>query len=129
MVGGIAASATNTDAREADSPPSRLSYISMTVTNIGISGGQASCTGSIDGYKGTTTKVVITLYLERKLASSSTWTTYASSSPQTFNSYTGTYTMSKTVVKGYQYRVRAEYVAYAGSASEKLTGYSSVVAY
>jgi len=127
--GVITAGATNHDAREADPPPTRLSYIMTTVTNISISGGQANCTGSITGYYGTTTKVEITLYLERKLAASSTWTTYASDPKQTFNTFCGQYTMNKPVVSGYQYRVRAEYVAYAGSAYEKLTGYSNVVTY
>jgi hypothetical protein len=127
--GAIGVCGTGNDAREADPPPTRLSYIMMTATSISISGGQASCTGSITGYNGTTTKVVITLYLERKLASSSTWSTYASDPSQTFNSFYGQYTMKKSVVKGYQYRVRAVYKAYAGSNSETLTGYSSVVAY
>jgi hypothetical protein len=113
----------------ANPPPTRLSYISNTVTSISISGGQATCLGHVTGYNGTTTKVEITLYLERKLASSSTWSTYASDPKQTFNSYSGTYQMKKSVVSGYQYRVRAVYVAWAGSKSETLTGYSSVVSY
>lgn len=106
-----------------------LSYTSITSTGVGISGGQVVCVGHISGYKGTTTKVEMTVYLERKLASSSTWSTYASSSKQTFNDYTGTYQMKVTAVKGYQYRTRAVYVAYAGTKSETITGYSSVTSY
>jgi len=107
----------------------RLSYINMTTTVLSVSSGQATCVGSVSGYKGTTTKVVITLHLERKLASSSTWTTFASDPAKTFNDWTGTYQMKKTVTSGYQYRVRAVYTAFAGSASETLTGYSSVVSF
>jgi len=127
--GLVIAFATDEARRDDEPPPLRLSYIMTATTSISVSGGQASCTGSVVGYKGTTTKVEITLYLERKLASSSTWTTYASDPKQTFNSFTGMYTMKKAITKGYQYRVRAEYKAYAGSASETVTGYSSVVAY
>jgi len=126
------ASATTGPAAEADPndpPPQRLSYISTATTSISVSGGQASCTGSIVGYYGTTTKVEITLYLERKTASGSTWTTYASDPKQTFNSFTGMYTMKKSVISGYQYRVRAVYTAWAGTKSETLTGYSSVMSY
>lgn len=129
VAGTLVVGATNADAREADPPPTRLSYISTTSTVIGISGGQATCVGAVVGYNGTTTKIEITLYLERKLATSSTWSTYASDPKQIINSWTGSYTMKKSVVSGYQYRTRAEYVAYSGSNSEKLTGYSSAVSY
>jgi len=127
--GTIVVGATNVDAREAESIPTRLSYTNLTATSISISGGQATCLGHITGYNGTTTKVEITLYLERKLASSSSWSTYASGTKQTFNSYSGTYQMKKAVVSGYQYRTRAVYTAYAGSKSETITGYSNVVSY
>jgi hypothetical protein len=110
-------------------PIHQLAYINATLTSIGVSGGQATCVGHISGYPGLTTKVTITLYLERKKASSNNWTTFANSTTQTFNSYSGTYQWKKAIDKGYQYRTRAVYVAYAGSKSEVLTGYSSVVAY
>lgn len=127
--GGVSVSATDVSARESEPPLLRLSYTHLTRTSLTISGGQATCTGYLLGYNGTTTKVVITLYLERKTASSSTWTVYASDPPQTFNSFTGKYTMKKTVTPGYQYRVRGVYTAYAGTKSETTTAYSAVVSY
>jgi len=127
--GAIVVGATNVDAREAESLPTRLSYTSTTTTTVGISGGQATCVGAVVGYNGTTTKIEITLYLERKLASSSSWSTYASDPKKTINSWTGAYQMKKSVVSGYQYRTRAVYVVYSGSKSETITGYSNVVSY
>ena len=101
----------------------------MTQTLIEINGGNATCVGSIAGHSGTTTKVEVTLTLQRKLASSSTWSNYYNHPKQTFNSFKGTATFTKAVVKGYQYRTKAVYVAYAGSKSETLTAYSSALAY
>ena len=128
-LGTVTVSATNEDARQAEPPPTRLSYINTTATGLSISGGQATCAGTVVGYNGVTTKVVIKLYLERKLASVTTWSPYAEDPAQTFNSWTGGYQMKKAVVSGYQYRTRAVYTAYSGSNSESVTGYSSVVTY
>jgi len=107
----------------------RMAYIDNTQTLISISGGKAICVGSIAGYQGTTTKVVITLILQRKLASNSTWTDYYSDPPQTFNSYRGTASLTKDIVKGYQYRTKAVYTAYAGAKYETLTQYSGALSY
>jgi len=124
MVGTVSASAANST----DPPLLRLSYINYTVTNIGVSGGQATCAGLVVGYSGTTTKVTIALYLERKLASSSTWSTCASDS-QTTNGVNASLQIKASVSSGYQYRTHAVYKAYAGSSYETLDGYSSVVTY
>ena len=124
----IASAATPAEAN--DPPPqTRLTYINRTQTLIGISGGKATCIGSLTGYQGTTTKVEITLTLQRKLASSSTWSDFYNHPKQTFNSYCGTASFTKDIVKGYQYRTKAVYTAYAGAKSETITEYSGAMAY
>jgi len=130
-LGAVYAQATSIsdDAAESAPPQLRWSYINTIKTSLVISGGQASCTGTVTGYNGITTKVEITLYLERKLASSNTWSPYANEPKQTFNSFYGMYTMKEAATTGYEYRVRAVYTAYSGSNSETVTGYSSVVKY
>ena len=130
VAGTVSASATNDISADFRPPPQRLSYINYTATNIGISGGEATCTGLVVGYNGTTTKIIITLYLEYKLANSSNWSAYADSSPQTTNGSSASLQMKVSgIPKGYQYRTHAVYKAYAGSAYEILDGYSSVVSY
>jgi len=131
VLGAISAQAASISADAAVPPPPqfRWSYINTIKTTLVISGGQASCTGTVTGYNGITDKVEITLYLERKLASSSVWSSSASDPKQTFNSFFGMYTMKKAATSGYEYRVRAVYTAYSGSNSETVTGYSNTVMY
>ena len=128
MLGAVSAYAAAPVEAEVNQPQTRLSYINMTTTTLGISGGQAICDGCVIGYYGTTTKVKIELYLERKLATASTWSPYADGS-KTVDYYMAGYEMPVAVVKGYQYRVRAVYTAWAGKNSEMLTSYSGTVAY
>ncbi|MDR2525917.1 MAG: hypothetical protein LBC83_07055 [Oscillospiraceae bacterium] len=96
--------------------------------SVGSVSRRVICEGVITGYSGITTKVKIELYLERKTASSSTWSAYGSSS-KTVNSYIGAHQYIKSVTSGYQYRVRAVYTAWSGSNSESMTRYSGVVSY
>ena len=110
-------------------PPQRLSYTNATQTLIGISGSKATCIGSLTGYQGITTKVEITLTLQRKLSSSSTWSDYYNHPKQTFNDYRGTATCTKDIVRGYQYRTKAVYTAWSGTKSETFTEYSGAMAY
>lgn len=109
-----------------DDPPivPYFTYINSTTTILGISSGQASSYASIIGYS-TVTKVSITMYLEKKGFLGLYWTTVTSWS-QSFNSSSGTLSKSYSVTGG-TYRVRADYVAYSGTASEAYTGYSSEV--
>jgi len=118
-----------TDVELKDPPPQRMSYTNATQTLIGISGGQAICVGSLTGYQGTTTKVEITLTLQRKLSSSNTWTDYYNHPKQTFNSYKGTAQCTKDIIAGYQYRTKAVYTAYAGTKYETFTEYSGAMSY
>jgi len=125
----LVSAATFSDEAREQPPQLRMAYVSNTQTNIGISNGKAICVGSLTGYQGTTTKVEITLTLQRKLASSSTWTDYYNHPKQTFNSYCGTASFTKDIVKGYQYRTKAVFKAYAGSKYETFTEYSGALAY
>lgn len=110
-------------------PPTRLSYIADTATNISIVGSNAICVGSCTGYQGTTTRVEITLTLQRKLATTSTWSDYYNHPMQSFDTYKGTVSFTKGIVKGYEYRTKAVYTAYAGSNKETLTQYSGAQSY
>ena len=128
MLGAVSAYAADPAEAEVNQPQTRLSYINTANTVLIISGGQATCGGTAVGYYGVTTKIKIELYLERKLASSSTWSTYASGS-KTVDYYMAGYEMPVAVVKGYQYRTRAVYTAWAGKNSETFTTYSPISTY
>ena len=117
------------EAEPNDPPPQRMAYTHQTITQISISGGKAICVGNITGYQGLTTKVDITLTLQRKLATSSTWSDYYNHPKQTFNTYCGTASFSKDIVSGYQYRTKAVYTAWAGTKYETFTEYSGAMAY
>ena len=100
----------------------RWSYTNYTATGLNIStGGTAACAASATGYYGTTTKVHIEMHLQQYLALQ--WTTIGSWEG-TFNKYYGTLDKSKTLTSSGNYRVKAVYTVYAGSASEKITMYS-----
>ena len=108
--------------------PTRMAYISSYHVALLISGsGVATCTSSLTGYSGTTTKVTITIYLEKKGFLGLYWSDVTSWS-QTFNDYRGTLSKDYTVGKG-TYRTRTVFTAYKGSASETVTAYSSQVKY
>jgi hypothetical protein len=110
-------------------PPTRMAYTHQTITQISISGGKAICVGTLTGYQSITTKVEITLTLQRKLASSSTWSDFYNHPKQTFNDYRGTANFSRDIVKGYQYRTKAVYTAWSGTKSETFTEYSGAMSY
>ncbi|MCL2301280.1 MAG: hypothetical protein FWC27_14150 [Firmicutes bacterium] len=128
---GCMTAAYATEFSSANDPPTqtRMAYVSNTITSITISGGKANCLGDLTGYKGITTKVEITLTLQRKLATSNTWTDYYNHPKQTFINYYGTASFSKDIVKGYQYRTKAVYTAWAGTKYETFTEYSGAVSY
>jgi len=125
----LASAATLTDEAREQPPQLRMAYVSNAQTNIGINSGKAICVGSLTGYQGITTKVEITLTLQRKLSTSSTWTDYYNHPKQTFNAYCGTASFSKDIVQGYQYRTKAVYTAWSGTKSETFTEYSGAMTY
>ena len=100
-------------------------FTKNTTTILVISGGQASAAASFSGYKGTTTKVVITMTLQKKGFLGLWWSDEASWT-ETFNSYNASMNRKHSVSDG-TYKVKAEYVAYSGSKSETVTDYSNEV--
>jgi len=107
----------------------RMSYINCAAASIGISGGKVISVGDLEGYKGITTKVEITLTIQRRASASNLWSDWYNYPKQTFNSHRGTASCSKDAVKGYQYRTKADFVAWAGSSYEAVTVYSGYVSY
>lgn len=88
--------------------------------------GEATVTGKLYGFPGTTTKATVHLYLQQYR--NGTWTDYDDwlESVEATNC-----TVNKTVSvpKGYQYRAKASCYAYAGSKSEHVTKYSAIIEY
>ena len=96
-------------------------YTSTVSTKLNSPSGKAVCTANVNGYDGLTTKIKITMTLQKKAllwwSAVETWTTTVS------DFYA---TLSKTAtVESRKYRVKAEYVVYSGSNSESITQYSS----
>lgn len=93
-------------------------------TTLSISDGSASCSAKLIGISGTTTKVTITMTLEKKIlfwwSEKETWT-------QTFNSYNGTLSKTYSGADSGTYRVTAEYIAYSSSGSETINDTSAEV--
>ncbi len=103
-------------------------YTNTTKTTLSIStSGTATCTGSLTGYSGTTTKVEIFLYLQQY--KNGAWSNVTGSWYSLFNTYKGTLQKTYGVAKGYQYRVKASYYAYSGSQFENIVKYSGTVTY
>lgn len=100
-------------------------YTSSTSVLLSISDGTAICSATLDGYAGITTKVSIDMTLQKKTlwwwSEVQTWhTTY-------YENY-AICTESTTVGSG-TYRVKAEFIAYSGTASESITSYSQEYSY
>lgn len=92
-------------------------YTNSTTTGFSIStSGTAAGYASVVGYKGTTTKIVIYLYLEKY--SGGTWIIDGSWSSVSF-SYRASLNVSKSVAHGYTYRLRGFYYVYSGSNYER----------
>ena len=88
--------------------------------------GTASASGTVSGKAGRTTKISIHLYLQKY--SNGKWKSVADwSGSKEATSYQ--LKKTKSVSKGYKYRTKAVFRAYAGSNSEKVTRYSSTVKY
>ena len=91
------------------------SYTDRLTTTLSISNGKASCRTTIYGISGTTTKIVVTQYLEKKNGKSwdevTSWT-------DTFNNWWCNDTNSYTITESGTYRLRSEATVYSGSKSE-----------
>lgn len=104
-----------------------LAYTIAASTSLGISGGLAYGSAIFYGYQGITTKVIIKLTLQKKTLLIF-WSDVAEGS-KTTNSYNANYELTPrpSVESGKTYRIKAEYTAFSGSASESFTAYSGEV--
>lgn len=100
------------------------SYTADHKTILAKSSEKLICKSTLSGIPGTTTKVKITMTLEKKVlfwwSEKETWT-------QTFNSYSGTLSKTYSDANSGTYRISAEYVAYSGTKSETITDTSAEV--
>lgn len=108
----------------ADADGTRYLYTYKCSTNLSISSLNATCTSSLDGYYGTTTKIEVTQTLQvrdgNQWRKSSAWSA-------TYYNYYCTFTNSRTVYSGNQYRVKSEFKVYSGSSYETIIIYSDSV--
>ena len=93
-------------------------YTYKVSASLGNSSGKALCGANVIGYNGTTTKIKITMTLQRKVlllwSDVEEWTT-------TVSSYQATLSKTATVNSGKTYRVKVEAVVYCGSNSETVS--------
>ncbi|MFQ9893489.1 MAG: hypothetical protein ACLRWH_10065 [Emergencia sp.] len=101
-------------------------YYLQVSTQVKITGGTATATANIIGKAGLTTKLSTQLYLQRY--SGRGWITVASWS-ESANRSVLTLEKTKAVPKGYKYRTKAVFTAYAGTKSETRTRYSGTLSY
>ena len=92
-------------------------YTNSTCTHLSVSSGKAYILGDVVGYYGITTKIEITLTLQKKTLLFF-WSDVASWSA-TFNTYDGILNKVYSVSNG-TYRVAATYKVYRGSAYETI---------
>lgn len=105
----------------------RWSYIAGTSQGMSITDdATAIMTGSLTGYQGTTTKVIIYMYLQRRqdgIWKNLTWT------KDEFNRFYGTAERLKYDCSRGTYRLKVSYYAYAGSKYENHVAYSATYIY
>lgn len=98
----------------------RYSYTNTLSCALNNSGGKAQCVGSVGGYSGTTTKIVMKMTLQKKTL---LWWSKVQEWSSTTNDFTAV--MSKTVaVESGTYRVKLVATVYSGSNSEEIDIYS-----
>ncbi len=94
----------------------RYSYTRGISATLANSGGKALCIGDVNGYNGTTTKIVLTVTLQKKTL---LWWSKVEEWTTTANTYYAT--ISKTVaVDSGTHRVKVEAKVYAGSNYENV---------
>ncbi len=98
-------------------------YTEENAETLTISNGTATCISRLTGILGTTTKIEITMTLEKKTL---WWWSEEESWSQTYNYHQATLTKTHSVGSG-TYRVKAVYVVYSGTQSETITSYSAEV--
>jgi len=113
---------TKSVAEESQIQP-RYSYTSTVTTSLKDSSGKAKCTSILYGYDGITTKIKITMTLQKK---SLLWWSDVEEWTTTASDYYATLSKTYAVGSG-KYRVKTVYTVYSGSESESITDYSSTV--
>jgi len=98
-------------------------YTNTTSTSISFGTGTATATGSITGYPGITTKVMIAVYVQKLV--SGTWSMVGYNSQVFDNTYYATLQKTCNITSGYYYRTKAVYTAFSGTDYEQITEYSS----
>ena len=103
----------------------RALYISHVYQSLSISGTTATLKCDVIGIPGVTTKIKVTGILQR--LESGVWKDYKSTGTQTQDGSRMTYLKTASVVKGYSYRAKFTVTAYAGTAFETFTVFSSAI--
>jgi hypothetical protein len=100
--------------------------VASNTTTLAISNsGVATAVANLNGRPGVTTRVEITMTLQRRGFLGLTWSDVNTWS-QTFNSHNGTLSRTHNAGSG-TYRLRAVYVVSGGGSSETITVFSSIV--
>lgn len=97
-------------------------YTVNATTSLFYSNGTFYCDASLDGYSDRTTKIEITVTLQKK---GLLWWNKVESWSGTFNNYYGSLSKSYATTTSGKYRVKGEFVAYSGSDSESITNYTT----
>ena len=119
---GMAVSAEELDPFVPDEPIiEEYSYTNSAYSSLYFSGKTAYCSSSVYGYSGTTTKIVVNQYLQKKSGSSwsNVWSWH-----YTFNSWYCNYDNSRSSLASGTYRVKTVAKVYSGSNYETVTTYS-----
>lgn len=93
---------------------------------LSISEGSATCSTTVNGIVGKTSKIMVRMYLQKHTGS--TWKTINNWS-HTETSMMMSFEQTATVSRGSKYRVKADITVYVGVERESITKYSSVVNY
>lgn len=114
-IGGITLSAAVVPDGSIVSP--YYTYTDRLTTSFGVSKGETSCVTTIYGIPGTTTKIEVTQYLEKKNGNSWDEVTHWT---DTFNNWWCNFANSYTITESGTYRLRSEAKVYSGSKYENV---------
>ncbi|HOB19355.1 MAG TPA: hypothetical protein PKO35_01460 [Candidatus Atribacteria bacterium] len=107
----------------------QMAYTSFMRTDLSITAsGTAYCAAVFDGYPGITTKVTITMTLQKKGFLGLWWTEVATWTDTFYKPYASVQ-HNYYGLSGGTYRVKGVYTAYSGSNSETHTAYSRELSY
>lgn len=105
----------------------RLKYTASSAQDLEISNKKATASASITGYKGTTTKIVIYMYIQQ--LKNGSWTTLDSHRYEFSNWYADKEITYSPCPHKYTYRLKCSYYVYAGSKYESFADTSAEYVY